>query len=486
MKLPKAEKKRSAGSILESVRSDLKKMIREGKRRVKSPSWVPMPAKPIIQAKPERQHLPTKSSLLETALSNVFAPSNQNEANSDFLKKSALLGVPDAQYELGIRLVLGLSIPREPSQGVEWLNNAAHAEQPDAQLALGYIHEAGNIVAPDLATATKWYQKRSETGNEEATFNLARCQHLQGNHAAALRLWTELAKKGDIRSLNNKGTYFALGIGTPRDSTAAANMFRIAQKSGYSVAEYNLGICYELGEGVKQSNLTAHMLIESSAQRGYAQAQYHLGDCYLTGRIVGIKNHMLAIKWLNEAREQTHQGAKFDISYSLDLHLTGEMSARCNNDWVKRAAALGESDAQSYLGRCYAYGTETIRQDYTEAVKWITMAAMNDDGPAQYLLGYFYGKGIGVKRDTKLSSEWHRQAAINGIEPSILITACNYYLGKGFKKDEVEAYAYYCISDERYRSAFLERKKYGWKDFEAGERRAHELKQEMSLKRKTT
>jgi len=444
-----------------------------------------MPAKAIIQAKPERQHLPTKSSLLETTLSNVFAPSNQNEANLVFLKKSALLGAPDAQYELGIRLVLGLSISREPSQGVEWLDKAAHAEEPDAQLALGYLHEAGDIVAPDLETATKWYQKRSESGNEEATFNLARCQHIQGNHNAALNLWTELAKKGDIRSLNNIGTYLALGIGTPKACTAAADIFRNAQKNGYSVAEYNLGICFELGEGVKQSDLTAHMLIESSAQRGYSQAQYHLGDCYLTGKIVGIKNHTLALKWLNEARENTHQGAIFDKFYSLDLHLTGEMSARCKNDWAKRAAALGDSDAQSYLGRCYAYGTEAIRQDYSEAIKWITMAATNDDAPAQYLLGHFYGKGLGVKRDTRLSSEWHRRAAINGIKQSILITACNYYLGKGFKKDEVEAYAFYCASDDRYKSAFLERKKHDWNDFKAGERRAHELKQEMTLKRKT-
>ncbi len=484
-KSTKIAKKRSAVSILETVRSELKKMIREGKRRLRSPSWVPMPAKPIIQAKPERQYLPTKSSLLETMLSNVFAPSDQNEANLVFLKKSALLGTPDAQYELGIRHVLGLSIPREPSQGVEWLNKAANAEQPDAQLALGYLHEAGKIVTPDLRTATVWYQKRHASGNEEATFNLARCQHIQGNHTAALNLWTELANKGDIRSLNNKGTYLALGIGTPRDCTAAADMFRNAQKNGYSVAEYNLGICYELGEGVKQSDLTAHMLIESSAQRGYSQAQYHLGDCYLTGKIVGTKNHALALKWLNEAREQTPQGVTFDKTYSLDLHLTGEMSARCKNDWVKRAATLGDSDAQSYLGRCYAYGTEAIRQDYPEAIKWLTMAAINDDAAAQYLLGYLYGKGLGVKRDTKLSSEWHRQAAINGIKQSILITACNYYSGIGFKKDEVEAYAYYCASDERYKSAFLERKKYDWKDFKAGECRAHELMQEMSLKRKT-
>jgi TPR repeat protein len=417
--------------------------------------------------------------------SHEFAPRNEKEKNQLFLKKAALLEDPDAQYELGIRLALGLGICAEPNQGIEWLRKAGFAGQPDAQFALGYIHDEGVVVGRNLETAIIWYKKTAESGNTEAKYNLARCHHLQGNHYIAFRLWTEIAKTQDHRSLNNVGTYLALGIATDKDNHAAADIFRKANKNGYVVAEYNLGICYEFGHGVAQSNATAYMHIESTARRGYPQAQYHLADCYLTGRIVGTKNHSLALKLLNMARERMTQSEVLDKTYSLDLRLQGPLSSNCRNDWAKRTAELGDIDAQCYLGLCYAYGTRETGTDYPQAIKWLTMAAMSDDVTAQFVLGCLHNKGLGTKRDAKRAAEWHRLAAINGLKHSKLITAYNYHHGKGVVKSEIEAYAYYCSAEERYKSAFLERNKYDWKDFAAGERRAHVLKQEMAAKRKT-
>lgn len=484
-KKSKVEKKRSAGSILEAVRSELKRMIRHGKRRRTSRTWVPVILETKLPVKPVREYLPTKTDLDALELSHEFAPRNEKEQNMVFLKKAALLGDPDAQYELGIRLALGLGIPAEPNQGVKWLNKSAFAGQPDAQYALGFIHDEGVVVGRNLTTAITWYQKIADFGNTDAKYNLARCQHLQGNYVDAFRLWTEIAKFQNNQSHNNVGTYLALGIVAVKNNNAAADIFRRAQKNGCVIAEYNLGICYEFGEGVEQSDASAFMHVESAARRGYAQAQYHLADYYLSGRIVETKNHSLALKWLNMARERMTQGEVLNKTYSLDLRLEGALNSNFRNDWTKRTAELGNIDAQCYLGLCYAYGTPETGTDYPQAIKWLTMAAMSDDVTAQFVLGCLHNKGLGTKRDAQRAAEWHLLAAINGLKQSKLITAYNYHYGKGVVKSEIEAYAYYCSAGERYRSAFLERNKYDWKNFAAGERRAQLLKQEMAAKRET-
>lgn len=481
----KPAKKRSAASILEAVRGEIRRMIRNGvKRRKNSKKWVPVFIKPKLPAKPEREHLPTKAELDALVLAQTYAPRDEKEQNMVFLKKAALFGDPDAQYELGTRLASGLGVNQESSEGLAWLNKAASAGHADAQFAMGFIHDEGVVVGRNLKIAINWYQKAAEHGNPQARYNLARCQHLLGNHKEAFRLWSENAGSQDHRSINNIGTYLALGIAIAKDNHAAAEFFQKAQKNGYIIADYNLGICYEYGEGVGQSNATAQMLIESTARRGYAQGQYHISDCYLTGRTVGTKDHSLALKWLNMARERMAQGEVFTNSYSLDLRLQGSPSYSLRNDWAKRMAELGDVEAQCYLGLCYAYSTRETGNDYSQSVKWLTMAAMSENATAQYVLGCLHQKGLGTKRDINRAADWHRLAAINGIRQSQLITANNYHRGIGVPKDEIQAYAYYCAAGKSYKSAFLDSKKYEWKDFAAGERTFHALTKEIEAKRK--
>lgn len=478
-------KKRSAESILEAVRGETRRMIQNGiRKRKNSKRRAPAFIKAKLPAKPERDQLPKKRAIDDLEMSLEFAPINEEERNIFFLNKAAFSGDLDAQHELGIRLVLGLGISKELNRGLEWLKKAGLAGQSDAQFALGFIYDEGVLVGRNLKIATSWYQKAVESGNAEARFNLANCHHLQGNHEAAFQIWNQIAKTGDHRSRNNVGTYLALGIATAKGVFAAAEIFKQAEKNGYIVATYNLGVCYELGEGVVQSNDNALRLIESAAQSGYHQAQYHLFDCYLTGTITGTKNHTVALMWLNKAREEKRQNDVFAKTYALDLRLTGSLKVNFRDNWVEHMAELGDIDAQSYIGRCYAYGTNGTGIDFSKSVKWLTKAAMSDHPIAQYVLGCLHHRGLGTKRDINRATEWHRLAAINGIKQSLLITANNYHRGIGVPKDEIQAYAYYCAAGKTYKSAFLDSKKYEWKDFAAGERTFHALAREIEAKRK--
>jgi TPR repeat protein len=482
----KPVKKRSAGSILEAVRGEIRRMIRNGtKRRKNSKKRGRIFTKPKYLTKPEREHLPKKTALDALVMSLEFAPINEKEQNIFFLSKAAFSGDLEAQHELGIRLALGLGISKELNRGLEWLKKAGLAGQSDAQFALGLIYDEGVLVGRNLKIATSWYQKAAESGNAEARYNLASCHHLQGNHEAAFHIWNQIAKTGDHRSRNNVGTYLALGIATTKGIFAAAEIFKQAEKNGYIIATYNLGICYEFGEGVVQSNDNALRLIESAAQSGYHQAQYHLFDCYLAGTITGTKNHTIALMWLNKAREEKRQNDVFAKTYALDLRSTGSLNENFRDRWAEHMAELGNIDAQCYIGRCYAYGTKGIGTDFSQSIKWLTKAAMSDHPIAQYVLGCLHHKGLGTKRDINRAAEWHRLAAINGVKQSLLITANNYQRGIGVPKDEIQAYAYYCAAGKPYKSAFLESKRYEWEDFAAGEKRYQALQYEMATKRKT-
>jgi TPR repeat protein len=478
----KAKKKRSAAEILSSAKKEREKMIRIGKRRTPIRSWeyVRVAAPQLSYQANLRRDQEIRVPIPE--LDPEFYPKAGENENLHFLRISALIGDPDARYELGIRLASGIGLPKDNAQAVSWLNKSADSGSIHAQFSLGYIHDIGDIVRADRNKTLTWYEKAAVSGSIEAKLNLSRYHYLEGNNLQALKWWKELADEGHPTGQNNLATCLALGIGIGKDARASAELFRLSQAEGNYIAEYNYGICHQNGEGVSRSDSIAKALIESSANKGYHQAQYHLADCYLSGKMVNEKNNGLAIKWLNMAHGQMLPRKSYSAGYCFDLRVMGRPNERCRNNWAQVAADLGDTEAQSYLGRCYAYGVN-VEKDYKSAIRWLTMAAVSDDAIAQYLLGCCHHKGLGTKTNTNRGAEWQRLAAINGLNKAIVATAHNYRHGKGVIKNDVEAYAFCCAAGKAHQRTFLESKKYDWKDFKAGEHRAKELAQEIADKR---
>jgi hypothetical protein len=61
------------------------------------------------------------------------------------------------------------------------------------------------------------------------------------------------------------------------------------------------------------------------------------------------------------------------------------------------------------LGISYYYGNG-IRQDYNESMKWIQLAAYNDDSKAMVMMGQFYHLGRGVKINLVEALAWYNLA----------------------------------------------------------------------------
>ncbi len=84
---------------------------------------------------------------------------------------------------------------------------------------------------------------------------------------------------------------------------------------------------------------------------------------------------------------------------------------------LRKVAAQGDPAAQFALGARYATGEE-VSQDYTEAVRWFTLAAEQGHILAQATLGAYYWAGRGVPQDLTKAYYWSVLAQAGGDQAS--------------------------------------------------------------------
>lgn len=83
--------------------------------------------------------------------------------------------------------------------------------------------------------------------------------------------------------------------------------------------------------------------------------------------------------------------------------------------WLRLAADQGQKIAQYSLGVLYKQGQGVQRNDY-EAIKWWTKAAEQGFIPAQFNVGLMYEQGDGVQQNYTEAAKWYRIAAEQGDE----------------------------------------------------------------------
>jgi TPR repeat protein len=64
-----------------------------------------------------------------------------------------------------------------------------------------------------------------------------------------------------------------------------------------------------------------------------------------------------------------------------------------------------------WLGAFYEQGQNGVEPDYSQALKWLSLAAKQGQPEAQVTLGQMYENGKGVSEDIGLAAYWYRKAA---------------------------------------------------------------------------
>ena len=172
----------------------------------------------------------------------------------------AARGDEDAQYHIGMMLLRGQGIEKNPREAIYWLGLAAEGGDASAQFELGQIYREGAYVKRDNTKALLLYQKSAEQNHSVAQYDLFEI------------------------------LYF--GQGTTKDVAAAMDWLHRSAEDGFSVAQHRLGKFYRDGENVSKDRAKASRLFQNAANQNYEPACRLCrpsDGCELTGRLVRIK-----------------------------------------------------------------------------------------------------------------------------------------------------------------------------------------------------
>jgi TPR repeat protein len=188
----------------------------------------------------------------------------------------------------------------------------------------------------------------------------------KGDYATALKIYRQLAERGDADAQTAIAKMYAEGRGVRFDPGEAAKWFRRASD------QYNALTAYERGEYER-----ALQFYRPLADQGQLMAQYMVGLMYANS-----------------------QGVPLDYGEAMK--------------WLRKAADQGEPKAQFNVGVLYFKGLGTAR-DPAEAAKWYRRAADQGEPVALYNLAAMYAKGEGVAQDIVAAHMLYSLAAARGV-----------------------------------------------------------------------
>lgn len=105
-------------------------------------------------------------------------------------------------------------------------------------------------------------------------------------------------------------------------------------------------------------------------------------------------------------------------------------------------------EEQYLLGVRYIQGNN-VHKNYTESIKWFTLAATQEHGDSQLMLGKIYYYGEFIKPDFKKALMWNTLAAAQGLSEAQYMLGLIYEKGNGVNENKIEAKKWYSLAAEQ-------------------------------------
>ena len=90
-----------------------------------------------------------------------------------------------------------------------------------------------------------------------------------------------------------------------------------------------------------------------------------------------------------------------------------------------------------------------MKQDTSEAVRYLSLSAAAGSSLGQNNLGGLYREGKGVTRDYAKAAQWFMASASQGNAAAMYNLGLMYEMGQGMKADLPRAYAWYALAAEQ-------------------------------------
>lgn len=204
---------------------------------------------------------------------------------------------------------------------------------------------------------------------------------------------------------------------------------------------------------------TAIKEFKSSADAGDERAIRWLGSTYREyireiskGRGESKEVVQAAIATLKPFASSGHSEAQYWLAQIYGF----ESNAEEKFFWLSQAAKQEHGLAQWALGNMYKAGKDWyavksfgVGPNYYEARKWYEKAANNGEHAAMEDLGHLYAAGRGVARDYAIAVKWFEAAIREGNSGALLALGSLYELGRGVPRDKKTAEELYSKSLSR-------------------------------------
>jgi uncharacterized protein len=181
-------------------------------------------------------------------------------------------------------------------------------------------------------------------------------------------------------------------------------VFKKLAAKGNPDAHYYLGLIYTDRQSKYFDAQTGLSHISKAASIGHAQAMFQMGMMYDNG--IGVQpDALVANDWYRKAKRAESPGKSNTVYYKEKGDKMVEVPySEILKDLISQAES-GNAEIQFQLARIYDDG-KLVPRDFDKALHWYKKAAMNNYEEAQFTLGYFYCRGIGVTKDKKIANEW--------------------------------------------------------------------------------
>lgn len=150
---------------------------------------------------------------------------------------------------------------------------------------------------------------------------------------------------------------------------------------------------------------------------------------------VGKGTEYESFKWWRKAAELGDVEAQYKVGQSYFLGFGAEQDIKQALYWLSRPAQNGHKDAQYKVGFIY----DEYYDDFDKAFQWYNKASQQGHVEAQYHLAQCYAEGLGTKKNEKEAFNLYKKLAEQGHAFSLLQLADCYQKGIGVPKDKNRA-----------------------------------------------
>ncbi|MDR2171363.1 MAG: SEL1-like repeat protein [Planctomycetaceae bacterium] len=393
-----------------------------------------------------------------------------------------------AQYALSVLYFEGILIPQNIQIAIKLLKKSASQGYPLAELYLGKIYINNHYdIETNPQLAIKLFRSAAEKGNKDAAINLAQCL-LDGigeseNIDEAVKIWKKYAKEynrhfvgssyykhvpGDAHcqymlalvysdeklpeynikeaikwlrrsaeqghrfAQESLGYYLLTGTNVKQNVKEARHFLYKAAIQNLSVAQFYLAEIYSNGQGIQPNQKEAFKWYKKSAEAGFIPAMRMVSNYYLQGvgtaknevegyyflALVAASGKEEALATLNKLATEGNAAAILALSCYYEQKQTPKLQRK----FLEEAANKGLAAAQRKLAARYY-----DEKNYEQFIKYLRLAADQDDPESLVFLSLEYENGINVTKNLEKSFQLMKRAVDKGHIDA------NYFLGNFYR-----------------------------------------------------